>query len=352
MIETTLNYTADRKTLLMKDLVLLVGFSRSGTSWLSKILDSRPTVYLRSEPDKRINSHVRLGHVPHCIDPHNISWIQKYRDGLMELLERMDCNFSSFPFFKKSFIATPYSVYWTIACAWQFCNYVANQWFRRSLALPSHLVKRSTTSVDVVWKSVNQSSNLEFVRKAFPGIKIIYVLRNPYAVLTSTLQHNKMAIDGNDYRRILERKSAPFFKENPIDLEEVKLWPEIKKKALLWRIDCESALISGAESKDFYLLLYEDLVKNPVRMINKLFRWLGWDITQEIESFLLQSTGYKKPPYFARIFSSGYFGVYHKPGGNVVGWKKKITNSDYNIISSVVLQSPLLTYWPHELVTK
>jgi hypothetical protein len=331
--------------------VLICGFPRSGTTWLSKILDSVPSTYLISEPDKAINSHLILGSVPHCLRVDDDKWKHLYHQGIKELLSRVDCNLISYPFFKKEYLAAPYELYYLCAFAGKITNSIIKKFLNRSIALPRFLNKNDVT-VDLIWKSVNQSTNLNFLKRVFPSLRVIYVLRNPYATITSSLTHESMKLDGHDYRRICERRESPFFEGNEIDLQVIRDSKEIEKRAWRWRIECESAVRSREVSEDFHLILYEELVSDPIKIVGKLFDWLGWKIPAETETFLLQSTGQESPPWISRIFSSGYFGVYRKPGGNIEGWKNRLTEREYELVSGVLKESPLLRYWPASSLSK
>jgi len=328
----------------LNKLILLCGFSRSGTTWLSKILDSFTSTYLISEPDKRINRHLKFGNVPHCINEENEKFRQIYKKSLSELIERFDCNLRSFPYFRKDYLAVPYSVYWNLSCFSQFITYVKNRCNMKGVALPSFCFKNNC-SVDLIWKSVNQSSNIPFIQKTFPEIKIVYLLRNPYATIASMLRNNKMSLDGQDFRRINERKESLFFRCNEIDLRKIYNKKEIEKKALLWRIECESAVMAGENNDNFLLVTYEDLVRNTIYKINSISEFLDLKISKETQDFLAQSTGRQKPPVISRLFSSGYFGVYRKPGLNMDKWKKTISEDDYKLIKTVLEGSTLLQYW-------
>jgi hypothetical protein len=337
---------------IIRDLVLLCGYSRSGTTWLAKVLDTMPSVYMVSEPDKRINRQLKLGNVPHCLASSDDLWVDFYKEGIEELLTRVECNLTSIPFFRKNYLAVGYCQYLCVAFTWQIINFFLNNFGNRSIALPTRILKRSICSVDFVWKSVNQSSNLDFLIKTFPKIKIIYLLRNPFAAICSSLQNKSTKLDGQEYRRILERRDSLFFANNHIDLREVASWEEIEKRALLWRIECENAINTSMNYDRFYVVLYENLATNPTQVIQDIFKWLGWEKSKQTELFLLQSTGNKRPPWYYRIFGSGYFSVYKKPGGNIAGWKSKLAQNDFEKISAIVKTSLLMEYWPTHMLTK
>lgn len=329
-----------------KELVLLLGFSRSGTTWLAKVLDSVPSVYLVSEPDKRTYQHVKLGSVPHCVDPSDANCVSDYKDGLNELQQKFYLGVNSIPFFQKEFIRQS-QVFVHLWYLLFLANYPVERLFGLNMHIPCSLLlkKNHELPIRIVWKSTNQSSNIRMIIKAFPGIKIIYLMRNPFAAISSALRIKRMSFDGEDYRRICDRKSAPFFASEHIDFDRLKSEPEIKKRALLWRIECESALAVGQGYEHFKCLLYKDLVSDPQGVVSELFDWLGWDMPAQTQKFLMESTGQVKPPLAARLLGSRFFGVYRGPGGNVNGWKKRLSTADYEAIYDVVSKSPLFHYW-------
>lgn len=325
-------------------LILLCGFSRSGTTWLSKIFDSIPSTILFSEPDKRINTHLKFSKVPHCVGKGNHRANEDYKDSLNELLNNFYCNLRSYPYFEKTYTAIPQSLYWMISFYSQLLNVINEKGNFEQVKLPNFCFKNNC-SVDVVWKSVNQLSNIRFLQTTFPDMKVIFLLRNPFSTLASILNHEKMTIDGQDFRRIFERKNAPFFEKYDIKMQEIASWCELKKKAFLWRVDCESALIAGNESPNFMTVLYEDLVMDPSGLTEKILGFLGIEMPVETRRFLFQSSGKLKPPFISKLVSSGYFGVYRKPGINLDKWKTKISEKDIALISSVIETSPLMKYW-------
>ncbi|MCP4672187.1 MAG: sulfotransferase [Desulfobacula sp.] len=324
--------------------ILLCGFSRSGTTWLSKIFDSVPSTILFSEPDKRVNTHLKFSKVIHCVTGLNNRAHEEYKNSLNELLDHYYCNLRSYPYFKKQYSALPHNLYWGVSFFLQFLNYIAEKGDFNQVKLPEFCFKKKCKA-DVVWKSVNQLSNIQFLQKIFPDMKIIFLLRNPFSTLTSILNHEKMTIDGQDFRRIYERKGAPFFEKYDIDFKEISSWCELKKKALLWRIDCESAYIKGTDNPNFMTVLYEDLASDPADMTEKIFNFLGFKVPMETRRFLLQSSGKLNPPLISKIISSGYFGVYRKSGTNLNKWKNMISDKNFELISSVLENSPLMKFW-------
>ena len=184
-------------------LILLCGCPRSGTSWLSKILDSVPSVLLVSEPDKRINRNIEFGKVPHCIDDAEADMQEVYKKSIDEIIKFKYCSLRSYPYFEKNYAAVPHNLYSSISGFYQLLNYLLDRYgFNYPLKLPDFLFKKKE-KVDLVWKSVNQSANIPFLQNTFPDLKIVYVLRNPYSCLASLLVHNRMKLDGEDSRRIV-----------------------------------------------------------------------------------------------------------------------------------------------------
>ena len=328
------------------ELVLLLGFSRSGTTWLAKVLDSMPSVYLVSEPDKRTNRQMMLGRVPHCASPDDIPVVNSYIDGINQLRERFYICLNKVPFFNKDYFNLHPTLYRTLLYPLYAVNSISDRVADLNISIPFHIIskKEHDSPPIMVWKSTNQSSNLPALIRAFPGIRIIYILRNPFAVISSILS-KKFWLDGEDYRRICDRKSAPFFKMESLDFGEISYMSEIEKKAFLWRIECESAMAVGAGYEHFKCIVYKDLASDPFRVVHDLFDWLGWDLTEQTKKFLLESSGRKKTPSIAKLLGSGFFGVYREPGGNLDGWKSKLSRADYKAVYEIVSKSPLFDYW-------
>jgi len=319
-------------------MVLVCGFPRSGTTWLSKILDSRPSVLLLHEPDKRSNQNLILGNVPHFINKENWSYyVSKYQEGIKELLHKFHPNLITFPLFRKNFINLPYSLYFSIVC------------FYKSLALRNIIMTfklpvKKTSKIELVWKTTNQSCNIPFLLYTFPQLKIVYIVRNPYSAIASMLNRKEMQLnDKDDYRRICERKDSSFFKKNNIDLEYIKKLPALKKRALLWRVNCESAFINGQGNPRFHWITYENLCKNPEKEIKSLHDFLKWDFIEETKCFINKSTGKEKSSFTERIVSYGYYGVYH--GQKSFKYEKKLSNHEYKQIETIIKDSPLLCLW-------
>ncbi|MBF0468371.1 MAG: sulfotransferase [Desulfamplus sp.] len=324
-----------------KELILVCGFSRSGTTWLAKILDALPNVLFVSEPDKRIYSDLKFGKVSHCsnLEDNKNEYIL-YKKALQEVVDMVHCNLMTFPFFKKQYCNVPYTLYWIFAAIYKFFS----SRLCLNLRLPPFLFKKNE-KVNVVWKSVNQSSNLSCLKNAFHSIKIVYIVRNPYATITSMFQHKKMAMDGEDLRRIAERQNSIFFQKNPINKSDILSMSDIQKRSLLWRIECESAYWESHTNPSIHMVLYEDLVRNPWDVVKNICSFLSCPFSPEIQKFLKQSTGEIKPPLISRILSTGYFGVYRKQNVDVTKWKKKLSREYYNQINEIVKDSPLIHNW-------
>lgn len=319
-----------KKKVIIKDMVMILGFPRSGTTWLSKILDSRPSTLILHEPDKHDNRNLILGNVPHFIKSTDWSkFAPKYREGIEEALYKTFPNLINFPCFKKEFVNLPYSIYFLTSCL-----------YKLGILKNRLLVIKKNSEIELIWKSINQSCNIPFLFHTFPNLKIIYILRKPYSVIASML---KEGLHKGDYKIICERKYSSFFKKNNLDLEYVKRMSKLKKRALLWRINCESALIDGQKNSRFYWLLYENLCKNPIEEIKRLHKFLGWKFMKETKDFIDESRGKCSPSILNRITSLGYYSVYH--GKNSTKYEKKLSKVEYNQIKNIVDESPLISLW-------
>ena len=154
-----------------------------------------------------------------------------------------------------------------------------------------------------------------------------------------------MGLDGQQFRRVLERKDSPYFVNSGIHLNSIEKLSELQQKALIWRIECESALISSVKLPNFYSLIYEDLVSDPFGELEKLFHWLHWHFSDRVKRFIKQSIGQERIEWYNKIFAMGYFGVYRTGEINTNKWVNKISQKEFDEILEILHDSPLLSLW-------
>ncbi len=326
------------------DLTLVCGFSRSGTTWLAKILETVTSVKLVSEPDKRSNRHLKFSKVIHSCEPDNVGMKQLYRLAMQELMRIEDFNLNSVPLFKKTYYNVPFFCYRSLFYFFKIVNKVLNPFSAKCIFLPFSITKKD--KIDVVWKSVSQSTNINFLRSTFPGIRFVYILRNPYDSIGSALRKDTMAIDGKDERRLRERKHTSFLKDNhEYSKAKISSLSEVQKRTLLWRVETETAISQGQNHDDFYFLLYEDLAQNTMEEISSLFAWLGWPVSDTTVEFIKRSTGIKEKSVLEQIFSFSYFGVFRKKNQLHINSSKDMQKEVVEDIRSIVKDSFLMKYW-------
>ena len=322
-------------------MILLCGFSRSGTSWLGKILDTNRSIVYWNEPDKKINKHLTFSQVDHCCTIDNEDMKNKYISAIEELFEVTDFNLNSPPYFYKDVYRINKNLYTALFFSGKILNKLYKVSYDKQIKIPFSLLTDDSIKIPL-WKSVNQSSNLPFIKQTFPDIKIIYITRNPFDSIGSALKNQSMALDDQDTRRLLERKNSLYFKKNPISESEIDNFTEVQKKALLWRVENESAITFGMDNEDFYLITYENLVKNTHEEVRKIFKWLDIDFTQTTEDFISKSKSESKSLTFEKLLKKSYFGVYRSPDQININNRSSLTEKLYNEIDHVLKESFVL----------
>ncbi|WP_421764582.1 sulfotransferase domain-containing protein [Ekhidna sp.] len=134
------------------------------------------------------------------------------------------------------------------------------------------------TSKNVLFKFCYGNLLLPWLVKRFDFLPIVLV-RNPYAVVASQMRHHS-------FERILNQKSfeIPKFRYSEyltevIDLDQIKHPEEIL--AAIWCINYLA--VSGKSSKKNWLIIsYEDLVRNPDVEIKRIFSYVNNPIPSTI----------------------------------------------------------------------
>lgn len=117
-----------------------------------------------------------------------------------------------------------------------------------------------------------------WVHQNMPHVKKVLIIRNPFAVALSKQKLNNWT---------WMREPQAFLKQKP--LYDDYLAPHeriinqvgddfIEKQILIWAI-IHYVLFQSLNQEDIHLVFYEDLVTNPSKEIKRLFRYLGKDWT-------------------------------------------------------------------------
>lgn len=301
-------------------LAAVFGLPRSGTTWISKVIDSHPGVLYFHEPDYLI----RVDSVPYVTHREDESvWRPFLKDFLTKL---PDCGASrsmlKLPSFKKDFYASPVN-----KAAWAWHQF---KW-RRIQVLERFGMRPSVTSVPSLadnaelwlWKSVEQSGNIATWAEAIPEQKIVHVIRHPCGFVDSVLR-------GERSRRLAGGKPTS---EDPGIFDHVcrtkvanqlgyRLtdWSDLKpheRLAVIWLCLNESAIQNHCGLDKVHVISFDDFCISPYEETERLFGFLGIEKRKQTDNFLNQSTNHH---------SREYFGLQRRSASVPTSWQDRLSD--------------------------
>lgn len=145
------------------------------------------------------------------------------------------------------------------------------------------------------FKLPNQTFNLEHIIKYFPQAKIVWLVRNPYAVVSSM---QKFKTSGGNWldryaKEELLRESLLIPEIRSLDLENLD---EVSLGAMVWKyknIALEKYKSAGLE---IFTIKYEELLERPQQIITDLLNFANLDWNDNVLNHHQYYRGNKKYP--------------------------------------------------------
>jgi hypothetical protein len=214
----------------------IFGTPRSGTTWLSQILNSHPAVALRFQP------LFSYGHKGSLTERSSAEEIRKFFE---EILCTQDAfalmateSQKSYPAFQK---AVP----------------------------PTHIVFKETRYLHIIENILTQCNE----------VKIIGIVRNPLSVLASWMSVPKEF--SPEWNIISEWRSAPSKNQNrPEEFYGFDKWKETTEKFLR---------LKSQFRQQFLLVRYDELNRSPSDTTKTLLDFCGLKVCDQVQEFLLAS---------------------------------------------------------------
>jgi hypothetical protein len=136
----------------------------------------------------------------------------------------------------------------------------------------------------IVLKSLVNTAKIPIILKKYPEAKFIYMYRNPYKVYLSTWKL---------YRKILPIFSFQKLNNSQLDNEILYNYRNLITKYLKDK--------KFIPNENLIEIKYEDFVKNPFKMLRKIYTKLGLDSFEKsktaFENFILKHKNYKTNKY-------------------------------------------------------
>lgn len=142
--------------------------------------------------------------------------------------------------------------------------------------------EKSAEFTHVCYKEVRYHNILANLLKVSPDIKVIGLIRNPFATINSWLRANKEFRKDLDWKIEDEWKYAPSKNlDKPEEFNGYNKWKEVAFQLINFK---------SLYPDNFYLLNYDDLLSNLEKTIEKLFHFCNLEMSIETLDFLNKST--------------------------------------------------------------
>ena len=175
-------------------------------------------------------------------------------------------------------------------------------------------------------------------------IKFVHIIRNPFAQLASTsrMRASSSVKPGNAFHQAIDT-----IIENPRLSKYHQLarhyrnssWAE--KSALIWWIGNE--IMTGNPDDNKTLVVFERLVKAPFDETERIFEFLNWPFSTETRNHIAETIDSDKA-------NREQFSINKRADEVLDRWKENIPADDYERVSRLLQDCPLLELWnPDEL---
>jgi len=183
----------------------------------------------------------------------------------------------------------------------------------------------SKTEPEIIcYKEVRYHYILENLLEKDEDIKIIGIVRNPYAVISSWLKASKEFKKELNWKELEEWRFAP--KKNNCRIEEYNGYEKWKEVAGMF-LDFEKKF-----PNNFYLLKYSDLLANTQDSVKKIFSFCEIEYSPQTERFISESLTTNKTDAYS---------VYKKKNKVDIEYKKFLNVEIINEISKDIKNTEL-----------
>jgi hypothetical protein len=185
------------------------------------------------------------------------------------------------------------------------------------------------------------SRRAELAERFDGRLKVVHLVRNPYAQIASELR-----IDA----RNPDRSKAHFRRRIEQILEDPRLAPYhalartalecgwVFQMALVWRVSNEVLLDDHLLDKR--LVVYEALCADPLSLVADLFRYLGWEMSEQTVRYVKETSQIS-----ASEAESGLFSVRKNAEQSMNRWRAELDEGSYAEASEAIGDSRLMGLW-------
>jgi len=171
------------------------------------------------------------------------------------------------------------------------------------------------------------------------SIKILYIVRSPWAVVASTMrgQAERLMPTGRFavLDSLLEKHDENLANQYAGKIESLN---DFQKNALLWRMDAEKGVNAIDGNPNAMLMIYENLCRTPLEQSKEVFAHFGIDMHPNTEDFISASSSSEDSARreHGEAVVNDYFSVFRDPMQSMNKWRTQLTEQEQAEITEVV----------------
>ena len=309
-------------------MICIFSLGRSGSTWLAKIFDSHPDVFYLHEPDI---SDRGLDLLPYWFggDPteEQVEAAKTYLARLESV--RTPRSAGSLPLFRKHYRSLGAErVRRTIIFAAKGAERATSRELMKSFRIPD-LTDRGRPK-HVVMKLVTGLGRAEILIRAAAGrIKPVHLIRHPCGYVNSVLRGvdigalHKLPPLG----RLLDTRSAKRLGAKP---SEIDVLSDVEQLAWNWLLSNAEA-VAAVDAADGDSVIYDELARDPTRIMRNLFERTGIDWVPQVDAFLRETS----------TREGGYFSVYRRRVEATNHWRSQLNEDVIAKVRAIVTRDPV-----------
>lgn len=303
--------------------ILLFGMPRSGTTWLGKLFDAQRQTYYLHEPDSVM---------PNMAIPLLLKADEVEQYPLASQLElwfacQAEKVIASRPFFAKDYLNL---LSWLLFLGSAYVAKVSGRLGAPRFIKPLRL---QSDQQRIVWKSIESLGRIAAIKKLVSA-RSIHILRHPCGHIASTLKGQDAGLfdggmpiweDWDLYSKLLQQSG-----EQRFNIDSLKQMTKEERLAVRWGIINDFALAQCAGDSTNMVLVYENLCKNPLQVLQQCLAFCGLKADQQCQQYLAQSVEGGN--------NSAYYSTTKDPLQSAYKWRKQLPDDVQQRINNIVLQ--------------
>ncbi|MEL4895851.1 sulfotransferase [Crocosphaera sp. Alani8] len=326
--------------------VLIVGHGRSGTNWLLDILDASEKTHCRNEPDAVSNSQLEY-----------VRTLWSSKDSLEEVLRQWETRINKAKLCmseRDHHIETPKQHIYPLSHKSGIATLPTRRKIRQALRLVMPQFRQGEWQVP--WwiadeTKLEQACGVFKINRLaawfvhplavnYPQIPILHIVRHPGGYLNSALKRFFVSCSTEELNKEFElyqmiMKTAiqvyPEWQErvgdlSSMDLTETVMW--------FWCLNNEMIYEENKNNPNYHLLIYENIVANPLEQSQKVYDFCRLPWNEVVESQIKEG-----------LTESVWGSLKSKPSAVAQAWRKSLTVEHQSLVSKILSTSRIEFLW-------